>query len=263
MRPLADSVRSCPACGHSAHRLLTRYTRTRWPVVACGHCAFVFLGRVPGYQALVSEYSWDKTFAAEKKRRKASWIGKLDTVTRFRTMFGHRQDRDRIERIAGNTARVLEIGCGESNRIPDVAIPYGIEISEALAKRAHAQFAARGGKVVHAPALLGMDEFPDNFFDVILMRSYLEHEEHPGPVLAKAHRILRQGSGVIYVRVPNYGSINRLVTGKRWCGFRFPDHVNYFTSASLRKMAAEHGFSFRRLNPLSIFDDNLIAVLTR
>jgi hypothetical protein len=31
--------------------------------------------------------------------------------------------------------------------------------------------------------------------------------------------------------------------GRKWCGFRYPDHLNYFTPASLRSMAAKAGFA--------------------
>jgi hypothetical protein len=64
--------------------------------------------------------------------------------------------------------------------------------------------------------------------------------------------------------VPNFGSVNRLVTGPKWCGFRHPDHVNYFTVASLRRMAAESGMSLRLLNPIRLpLDDNINGVLQR
>ena len=30
---------------------------------------------------------------------------------------------------------------------------------------------------------------------------------------------------------------------KRWCGFRYPDHLNYFTPKTLAAMAGEAGFN--------------------
>jgi len=42
-----------------------------------------------------------------------------------------------------------------------------------------------------------------------------------------------------------------------------PDHVNYFTGRSLRRLAESTGFTYRRINWLSPFDDNIIAILTR
>ena len=53
----------------------------------------------------------------------------------------------------------------------------------------------------------------------------------------------------IYVRVPNYGSLNRKMLGAKWCGFRYPDHVNYFTTKSLGAMAGDCGLKLKLLNP--------------
>ena len=70
--------------------------------------------------------------------------------------------------------------------------------------------------------------------------------------------------GKVFVRVPNYGSLNRRVMGARWCGFRYPDHVNYFTSATLRTMAAMAGFSMQIVNRANLWiDDNIQALLIK
>ncbi len=77
-------------------------------------------------------------------------------------------------------------------------------------------------------------------FNGVIMHSYLEHEVEVMAVLNGAFRALRPG-GKVYVRVPNFGSLNRRLIGAKWCGFRYPDHVNYFTLASLRQVASRAG----------------------
>ena len=70
--------------------------------------------------------------------------------------------------------------------------------------------------------------------------------------------------GAAFVRVPNFGSVNRIVMGRKWRGFRYPDHVNYFALGSLRRMASECGMRCKLLNPVTLpFDDNIKAVLTK
>lgn len=44
------------------------------------------------------------------------------------------------------------------------------------------------------------------------------------------------------LKLPNYASWNRMIRGKRWCGYRFPDHVNYFTPRALRRILELNGF---------------------
>ena len=70
--------------------------------------------------------------------------------------------------------------------------------------------------------------FPLNFFSAALVRSYLEHKMRPFDVLEETHRTLNEG-GVALVKVPDFASINRMVLRKRWCGFRYPDDLIYFT----------------------------------
>ena len=122
---------------------------------------------------------------------------------------------------------------------------------------------ARGGYCVHASGSEGITKFSDSHFDGVLMNSYLEHEVDVLPVLSGSHRCLKP-DGKLFVRVPNYASVNRRLFGRSWCGFRYPDHVNYFTPESLRNAAEKTGFKVRILNPFRLpFDDNIHALLTK
>jgi hypothetical protein len=67
----------------------------------------------------------------------------------------------------------------------------------------------------------------------------------------------------VVVKVPNFASVNRRLRGNRWCGFRFPDHVNYFTPATLARLAHEAGYVVDpgRRADRPLLGDNLYAVL--
>jgi SAM-dependent methyltransferase len=254
---------ACEVCHGTGATLVEKYTRSQWPVVACNTCGFVYLGRVPDYDDLSVNLAWEKTVPEERERRKkANKLARFDALTRFRLKVGKIVDRARHTRAVPATGRVLEIGCGPSTRIPEGPTPYGIEISEGLTKRARPVFEGRGGAVYHAPATTGIEKFPDDFFDSILMRSYLEHEAQPRLILERAFKRLKPG-GTILLRSPNYNSANRFIMGSEWCGFRFPDHVNYFTPRSLKALAASVGYEFRWMNWFSLFDDNLIVELRK
>jgi len=257
------ATRHCEICPAPSTTTLTRFSPPDWPLVACDGCGFVFLERTPDYDQLVDEFAWEKQHAKETKRRLMSVIGKLDKITRLRTHIGRAiDDAGMLRTLRNGTTTALEIGCGWDTRIPEPIIPFGIEISATMAAAADVRLRQRGGSALHAPALTGLAQFPDKHFDAILMRSYLEHERSARRVLQESRRVLKDG-GSIYVRVPNYGSINRRVMGRRWCGFRFPDHVNYFTPSSLKALASAAGFSYRRINWLSPFDDNIICLLSK
>ena len=128
---------------------------------------------------------------------------------------------------------------------------------------ARVSMAARGGEAVHGAAAEAIARFPDRFFTGVIMSSVVEHEAQPRTLLAHVARVLVD-DGSAFIRVPNFGSLNRSINGGKWCGFRHPDHVNYFTVATLRRMAAECGLKVRLLNPIRLpFDDNINAVLSK
>ena len=86
-------------------------------------------------------------------------------------------------------------------------------------------------------------------FSGIIMRSFLEHDIHPRPILEENSRTLKRG-GIIVIKVPNYGSWNRALLGDNWCGMRFPDHVNYFTPTTLSRMVRETGLKVHKFGLL-------------
>ncbi len=257
-------MRACPHCGTQASNPLQAYSSPPWAVVECAGCGFVYLKNPPDYEALSVDFAWEKTRAAEKKRRsqQSPVVMWLDRATRWRLSLMRKNLLDYVaERYPGGS--VLDVGCGEGRRLPDTFVPFGIEISKGLAAEADKRMRARGGYAVHAPAVEGVKQFPDKHFQAILLRSFLEHEKQPQELLQEAVRVLKP-EGAIFIRVPNFASVNRHLRGGKWCGFRHPDHVNYFTPHSLKAMAADCGLKMTLLNPLRLpLDDNINAILER
>jgi hypothetical protein len=117
--------------------------------------------------------------------------------------------------------------------------------------------------VFQGPCLDGLKTLADGFLKGAILRSYLEHEANPLDVMRELHRAMASG-GVAVVKVPNYATANRLVMGRRWYGFRFPDHLNQFTPATLAAMAVRAGFRpIIRMRDRWATSDNMYAVLVR
>ncbi len=117
--------------------------------------------------------------------------------------------------------------------------------------------------MVCASAKEGLSAFEPGSIDAAVLNSYLEHEREPAAVLAGLWRVLKVG-GVAVVKVPNFGSLMRVAMGNEWGGFRFPDHVNYFTLRTLTEMARAASFDVHaRLVDRIPTDDNIWAVLIK
>jgi len=76
--------------------------------------------------------------------------------------------------------------------------------------------------------------YPDNFFDVVYSKSFLEHLEDPVFFLKEAFRVLKPG-GIIISMVPDWESQYQTF-------YDDPTHVSPFTFVSLRNIKLMNGF---------------------
>ncbi len=261
--------RDCPLCGRdNAASPAGPYSRGIWEVKTCTRCRFVYIEKAPSYEALFSDMAWERTATAEAERRAETRpiSYRLSIKTRARMRLLPRKKMHLLIETYAKPGKVIDLGCGTGGQIADLAesfVPFGVEISTQAARAGNELFARRGGRVINAPSLEGLREFPAGYFSAASLRSYLEHEMEPAPVLRALHRTLEPG-GVAVVKVPNYGSWNRMIMGRKWCGFRHPDHLNYFTPRTLREMAKRCGYGAWS-GPTFQFptSDNMYAVLTK
>jgi 2-polyprenyl-3-methyl-5-hydroxy-6-metoxy-1,4-benzoquinol methylase len=271
--------RVSPLLGRPGREAVLGYAPAPWILKQCLETGMVYLANPPAYAELESDFAYEHTFAAETAARRRAEplryaISAAIKAARARLM--HRNKMlalVRREVLARQGAvQVLDIGCGWGSLLEQLfdalpedarkrSVPHGLEISRSLAAISQRKFAALGGACVQGPAVAGLERMAEGSMDVISMASYLEHEIHPLEVLRLSRSRLKDG-GVVVVKLPNYASWNRVLRGARWCGFRWPDHVNYFTPQTLAAMAQLSGFNVTmgRLDRQP-FSDNMYALL--
>jgi SAM-dependent methyltransferase len=230
----------------------------------------VYLENPVAYSALAEEKAWEKTYAAETEARRRRNPILYGAARAPKALWQRLLRRDKLiswVRRYFASGPVLDVGCAGGHtlhRLPPQFVPYGIEISAELSRLAHQRFAARGGRVVQGDALSALGQFDAGFFTGVIMSSFLEHEPEPCAVLIAANRLMRPDSRLI-IKVPNFASWNRVLRGEHWCGFRFPDHVNYFTPQRLAALLAAAGFRALRFGTFDRFptSDNMWLVASR
>jgi 2-polyprenyl-3-methyl-5-hydroxy-6-metoxy-1,4-benzoquinol methylase len=210
----------------------------------------VYLGAEISYEQQASQLEFSESWRAEHERRKRKHPLLVSISGWTRKLKPEIGDRLLAQTLRWRTSGTLvDFGCGDgkflerAQRHFDV---WGVEISARAAELARKRVPA--ARVVHAP--ITEAALPAATFDVVTQFSVLEHEWRPLSALRAAHAALKPG-GMTLLKVPNYASWNRRVMGKDWCGFRLPDHCNYFTSGTLAAMLRKAG-----LRPLrgSFFD---------
>jgi SAM-dependent methyltransferase len=245
-------VRDCPLCGRSnLDQPRHEFSEGEWSLKECAGCSMLYLEDVPEYEQLVEEFAWEKTFEqeTEQRSRKNPTLRKLGRLPK--DVLQRVTKRDKLVDWAKEyfaPGMVVDVGCAGGHtlaRLPGEFVPCGIEVSKALSERARVAFAPRGGFVVCADALSGLQQCETAQFTGVIMTAFLEHEVRPLAVLEETRRVMKAGARVI-IKVPNYDSWNRSLRGAKWCGFRFPDHVNYFTPETMRALVEKAGMRVLR-----------------
>ena len=256
---IATDKRNCPLCGAAPSRAHpTGYGSGDFTVVQCGDCDLAYLDALPPQHEFEDERAWEVSSVSHGEQRKRNYplLLALDRATRRRMHFTKREPKLILARHA-RPGPVVDLGCGTGINLippPDGFVPYGVEISKSAAAAADEAFHRYGGKCVQATAGEGLAQFPKRFFNGAMLIGYIEHEFYPLEALVHLRAALTDDATVV-MKTPNYASLNRRIMAMRWSGFRFPDHVNYFTPRTLREIARRAGFTthygLADINPVS------------
>jgi SAM-dependent methyltransferase len=140
-------------------------------------------------------------------------------------------------------ARVLDIGCGDGRFLAAMAARgaacvEGLETDPVAARLAR----RRTGATIHERGIEQAD-LPEAGFDLVSLLHVLEHVPDPRATLIAARRVLRPGGGVLFVALPNAGSLEAALFGSAWYHLDLPRHLWGFTPHTLVRLVEECGFA--------------------
>lgn len=141
-------------------------------------------------------------------------------------------------RRAGESGRVLDIGCGNGAwlRLAQDAGWQAAGVEPDPVARGEAE--KTGLEVRHL-----VDDWLDQpgSFDVVTMSHVIEHVHDPLALLRVTHSLLRPG-GQIFVDTPNIDAVGHKLYGPDWRGLEPPRHLVLFNRASLSDALERTGF---------------------
>lgn len=113
-----------------------------------------------------------------------------------------RNDHKHISDFVEDNARVLDLGCGDGELLQYLqeskkARGYGVERDQDAIENC----IQRGVNVIEHDLNLGLDRFPDNSFDIVVMTETLQALESPRTLLKELLRIANR----CIVSFPNFG----------------------------------------------------------
>lgn len=239
--------RACPVC-ESAHGE-PLFEKETLRLVRCGACSMIYAS--PIHEALATGEFYDQLagpFYLSPDKLESDYA-----PVRFAREL-------KLFRKFCRQGAVLDVGCSTGaflhqlkTRFPGQYEVTGIDVAGPALDYAE----QRGVRVVRKSFLSG--EFQEMDFSAVTFWAVMEHLANPREFLARTASVLKP-SGFCFILVPNFRSLAVRLLGKKY-RYIFPQHVNYFTPATLgRFVAAEprlqiihHGSM--HFNPLVIWQD--------
>jgi SAM-dependent methyltransferase len=225
--PCVTSPDPCVVCGKHAARPL--YAVRGFEVTECT-CGLARTVLPPGFDP-ASIYS-EAYFQGGHSDGYADYQHSQDELRReFRRIFAALRAH-----VSGGS--LIEIGCAYGfflEEARDAFRVFGVEIAD------HARQACldRGLDVVRevTPEVLA-DRGP---FDAAVMLDVIEHVPDPAAILDQLHTAMRPGAQLV-ITTGDYGSLLARVMGRRWRLMTPPQHLWFFSPATLGALLAHHGF---------------------
>lgn len=216
-------TRPCPVCG--AERATPCWRKGALQVVRCLDCGMRYVNPAPGAQVSGQAYA-----------DRAAYYLSADKLAG--DLAPSRFERElRLFRRYCPGGSVLDVGCSTGGflhqlqqRFPGEYQVLGLDVVEGAL--AHAQ--RLGIPTLHG-SFLAVDLRPARF-DAVTFWAVLEHVPEPRRFLAQAAAVLKPG-GHCFVLVPNADSLAHRLLGARY-RYVMADHLNYFTAATLRRLAS-------------------------
>lgn len=268
----------CNVCGKRRFELIFQRidfdvpTEEVFSIVKCKSCGLVFVYPQPTNESLglhyPSNYYSYVSFGVLDRRAKFTSLVRLGApgfrnqvsnprrfiATLFYRLFS------RIVTIIPYipNSKLLDVGCGSGMFLWEMKglglDPYGVDIDTSAIAFAR----SKGLKVYHGE--LSECNFPDQFFDVITLRSVIEHVRNPRRTLSEASRIIKK-DGVLILNTPNISSYEALLFGEYWSALETPRHLFLFNLQTLQELLSQCGFLLERVDWLAFTPDLFVKSL--
>jgi len=207
-------------------------------VVRCGKCGFVYTN--PLIMAKLDIYNNpDAYLSSSKTSPEVLFSFTLNLIERH------------IKR-----GRILDVGCGKGEFL-NIAKKKGWEAYGLEPSANFAEFASKRCGLDIKCDSLEKAQYPDAFFDAVVLNMVLEHIDHPRTFLSEINRILKK-SGLLFIEVPNMDSFMLKIaalyfrlSGKGWSPLlsplHYPFHCYGYNSSSIKRLLYEQSFHIEKV----------------
>jgi 2-polyprenyl-3-methyl-5-hydroxy-6-metoxy-1,4-benzoquinol methylase len=223
---MLETRKRCRVCG-SPHTVFA-FALGLYRIVKCRRCRFAWPEPLPSEDEIIQFY---------RDCHHPTAVG--DTIN-----FPERESVIRtIRRLCLAGAKILDVGCGFGHYL-DIAKRYGFRTFGVEPDAGRAAEAQKKGHSVYI-GTLSPSAFEGIRFDVVILNHVVEHLLNPQEVVSQIREHLKE-NGILYIATPNFGGAICTVEGSHHTHFTPPEHISYFTRASLVRLLTRCGFRLIR-----------------
>lgn len=240
-----DMHRACPVCDQDAAEPFLE--KGALQLVRCRGCRMVYADPV-GEEFASGRFYERRSFYLTPEKLESDYA-----PVRFERELG-------VFRSWCRSGVVLDVGCSTGAFLHQLNVrhPGDYQVLGVDVPGPALDYARSRGLPVSRQDFLEMD-CPAERFDAITFWAVMEHLAYPGRFLSISTQMLKPG-GLCFILTPNLGSLAVCLLGPNY-RYIMPEHLNYFTSATLKAFASREG-AFQvvearstHFNPVVIWQD--------
>jgi 2-polyprenyl-3-methyl-5-hydroxy-6-metoxy-1,4-benzoquinol methylase len=210
----------CIVCNHDELIPLDRYEKAH--LVQCLNCNLVFSDKQPSQEEI------------DRIQRKEKWKDHItpEAIKRYNHVL------DRFEHFR-KTNRLLDLDCSHGEFL-EMARERGWKVY-GTADTSESLSLCRSKGLDICEGSFNFSDFDEDTFDIVCVRSVLEHVTNPNEILQKIRSVLRTG-GLVYATTPNYNSILRIRLREKYSLISFPFRLVYYSRKPFKRLFRNNQF---------------------
>ncbi|MCO5258662.1 MAG: class I SAM-dependent methyltransferase [Crocinitomicaceae bacterium] len=216
----SNEILHCIVCGHNELMPLDRYKKAH--LCMCLNCNLVFSTLKPNKEEIEH---------LQKQVKSKDPITK-DSIKRYNHIL------DRFESYRKNN-RLLDLDCNHGEFLM-MAKERGWYVYGTSDTEESFETCANKGLNMHFGSLK-LENFEDNYFDIVCARNILEHITDPNEEVKKIKRIIRK-KGLLYATTPNFNSYLRYRLKENYSLISYPLRLVYYSRKPFKKLFKQNGF---------------------
>ena len=228
-----DRTTICPIC--DCHQFALLYSLDQGALVTCQECSLVSFFPVPSAEEVQAFYdnSYHESYSQSPMVESSFAVDRYETLTQMLEIY-------QPTLCQNPQGSLLDVGCGTGDflKVAQQAgwLVTGTEICQDAVDRA----VSKVGDCIRQGDITALT-LPPASYNLITSYHVIEHLLNPMEQLQQCYRLLAP-NGVFFVETPNIKSLGAQIRGAKWSHIIPPEHLLYFSPASLKYALHKAGF---------------------